>query len=53
MQRLIPVLFHMVKRSNEFQKEQEVEVVKLNFLNWLSKYKLGELQVSMSIQQKC
>lgn len=53
MKRLVPELFHMLERSNTFQKEQEVEAVKLNFLNWLPTYELGEFEVSMSIQQKC
>lgn len=34
----------MVESSNEFQKEQEVALVKLNFVNWLPEYQPGSFR---------
>lgn len=53
MNRLTPVLFHMVERSNEFQKEKEVELVKLNFFILATRIQGRELQVRRGTQQKC
>lgn len=54
MTRSTPELFfYLVERSNEFHKKQELEVMKLNFLNWLPECKMRELQLAQVLNKKC